>query len=732
MRILIEGSIEGTYSLSLVNRLFGKALISLGHEVYFIEPDAKKKDLIWLQSYEPELFERYLERHEILDYRFDIHSKNHYPLTSGNLVGRLNAIHCFGWEESILPEHLAFEMEGFDLLTFMSTFSLASAQNCGVTPRKIVIGLGLDHLPKPNVLPERLNRQKGKPFTFLHISSGLKRKGMEKGLRAFVEEFDSDDVRLIIKTYPNVTNEIPKLIKALQGNPILDRIEIDERLLSAQEITSMIDEADAMYLPSLGEGFLLPAAEAMLRGTITVTSTCGGNTDFCNEDTCILIPTSPKQNQSHVGRRSALWFESEVEHLRSALRRAVDMPEITRRRMINAACEHVKEFTWARTATSFVAAAQYALAGSQCAFRNAPEAVILLSTFEQRCGIATYSEQLVSAFLAKGIECVVYSEDIDNYLPHELERVKLHRLWRRTKESLLEAVKSLCFHHPMQPVIVQFHPAIIPWSVLPEICSLLKYAGHEVFVEVHSIVGIERPEDVPMIFKHVDHVIVHNDIDYLFLGEAGISRVLSLFIHPVPKFGMGEVVSAVPSRPKLATFGLCGRHKRLEIVLKIVDELRARGRVVGAEIISSVDITDVDSIRYAHDLYQLRRLLGLQDEVSLTTSFLPMRTIESILKSSSLAIFPYSDVAEGASGAVRVALGSGIPLLTSTSPIFDDLHSLHCRHSFEDIAQITGKIEDYLFNETTRITVLCRQSKFAENASWSNHVTRLMDLLTER
>jgi glycosyltransferase involved in cell wall biosynthesis len=85
-----------------------------------------------------------------------------------------------------------------------------------------------------------------------------------------------------------------------------------------------------MVLPTRGEGFNLPAAEAMAAGVAVIVSEIGGHADFCTPQTARLIRCGVEPAQSHLAAPGALWAVPDEADLVSALREATAGPDYLR------------------------------------------------------------------------------------------------------------------------------------------------------------------------------------------------------------------------------------------------------------------------------------------------------------------------------------------------------------------------------------------------------------------
>ncbi|MGQ9621675.1 MAG: glycosyltransferase [Bacteroidales bacterium] len=139
---------------------------------------------------------------------------NHYPFIALNQNADLK-LALFFWEESIVPEEtIKLLNNNFDGIIVSSRFVKKVLIDCGTVIPISIVPLGVDHLVQPQE-GHRIRRKKR--FRFLHVSSCFPRKGVDVLMRTFVETFSAKDpVELVIKTFPNIHNDIEVQLKALR------------------------------------------------------------------------------------------------------------------------------------------------------------------------------------------------------------------------------------------------------------------------------------------------------------------------------------------------------------------------------------------------------------------------------------------------------------------------------------------------------------------------------------
>jgi len=172
----------------------------------------------------------------------------------------------------------------------------------GIHPEIRVMPLGVD--------PQRYVAANNKPmnfgmslrgFKFLSVFRWSPRKGYDILLKAFMEEFSSEeDVSLLLVSRPvSVVEELGEkqivdgfnTIKVSINKPEseLPHIALYNKPISERDMPKMYSLGDAFVLISRGEGFGLPYCEAAAAGLPVIASNCSGHSDYLKEDNSFLV-----------------------------------------------------------------------------------------------------------------------------------------------------------------------------------------------------------------------------------------------------------------------------------------------------------------------------------------------------------------------------------------------------------------------------------------------------------
>ena len=317
------GHLQGHYSLAIVNRALALALqqrhpgsVTLYH--YHGQPAPPPDDLPQAQA---AALRPLLRAHPLPGgSRHTIHLVGHYPLLAMERGPGLNLL-LFFWEEGRVPaEMVAALQRDYHAVLVASRFVKKALRDSGCRLPICVIPLGVDHLIDPVAPLAPLPSTR--PLRLLHLSSAFERKGVDLLLAAYHEAFTADhDVELYIKTFPNPHNRLPQqLAAARRGHRRPPRVMVDQQPLDDHALLALYRSCHALLLPTRGEGFNLPAAEALALGLPLLVTGHGGHSDFAAQDNARLIRYRLAPARSHLSTPDSHWIEPDRDHLVEQMR----------------------------------------------------------------------------------------------------------------------------------------------------------------------------------------------------------------------------------------------------------------------------------------------------------------------------------------------------------------------------------------------------------------------------
>jgi len=732
MRWRLEGPFDSSYSLALVNRELARALHALGHDVTLHStegPGDFEASADFLRA-NPDLAAMHAGAAREDLRALDVQGRNLYPPRVSGMAAPSRLLVQYAWEETGLPAPWvsAFNrhLQG---ITCTSEHVHKVLRDNGVEVPIAVVGNGIDHWER--VQADRSAAFPGKAFRFLHVSSCFPRKGVDVLLAAWGEAFSAfDDVTLLIKTFANPHNTIHEQIEALsRANPRFPDVQVIEDDLDDARLKALYEHCHVLVAPSRAEGFGLPLAEAMLSGLPVIATGWSGQLDFCAADSAWLVDYRFAPAESHFRLFGSVWAEPERHSLVQALRAAHAAPASERLRRAERGREALRaHWRWADVAARSVQAVR---AWRRAQPRRAPR-IGWVSTWNTRCGIATYSRHLTEAL---GVPVSVLA-------PHaaSLERTDepfVRRCWRteRADPDLLELDTALVAEG-IDMVVLQFSHGFFRTSVLAGFIQRQFDNGRAVVVALHATVDPAalarndpdwRLETLAPALARCDRVVVHAVDDLNRLKSLGLVENVALLPHPLwrqsparsspPRTAAGpsvpDVPGAAPRPPLIATFGFCLPHKGLFEVLDAAIALHQEGFPVRLRMLNA-EFPGPAPAEFACQLRRRVEQAAAVIDVEFEQGFLTDAEVDSRLGDADLVVFAYQDTQESASGAVRHALAARRPVLVTPIAIFDDLGDAVHRSGGTDARSLAAAIRSVLGPQAAQ----AREAVEAQAARW--------------
>ena len=249
------------------------------------------------------------------------------------------------YETDSVPAQWVARLNKMDEVWVPTHFHIDSFSQSGVDPLKLfVVPEAVDgNVYAPSSSPDDVQHVPWDPardrsmcdfkFSFLSVFKWESRKGWDVLLEAFFREFRHDEcVRLVIKTqhfYTEFDASIKdfaitysrKHFQGLDKGP-LPELHVIERRLPYDRMPSLYRSADAFVLPSRGEGWGRPVAEAMATGLPTIATNWSGMTEYLNERNGFPIPVVRITSASDAPQGHSRAEPSLIE-LRRIMRRVV-------------------------------------------------------------------------------------------------------------------------------------------------------------------------------------------------------------------------------------------------------------------------------------------------------------------------------------------------------------------------------------------------------------------------
>ncbi len=734
LAFLIDGPFDTSYSLALVNREGARALErrhpgSVGLD-FLGRPENHSRLTLGALERHPDLAELFRRAEKIPAVQTVLW--NSYPPYVSGRPGLVSVLHSYGWEETGYPqEYIARFLQALDGITVMSRSVRKILIDNGVPLPIHVSGLGVDHITRVTSIP--YDGDLGHGFRFLYISSGFPRKGLDILLDAYGRAFTGfDDVTLVIKTFPNPHNRIHDLVRAFREQHVNPpRIVIIDADLPDGVIRDLYRRCHAFVAPTRGEGFGLPMAEAMLEGLPVIVTEGSGQADFCTPQTAWCVPARWAYARSHLSRPGSLWLEPDPEVLAETMRTvATASPEELRPRR-DAAKRFVEtHFTWDRWAERTEQAVQFFQTPQP--WRRRPIPLVWVSTWGGRCGIARYSQYLLTPMLSRpgAVHATVLAPSWESPLVPDPPFV------RRCPQGpeVLESVVAGAEKAEAAVVVIQYHPAFFGANRLLALVEALSNRGILVWITFHALhyVVKELREGAAML-KKAARLAVHTLEDMNFFRELGLDEITVLWPHGLPQCPPQPLDTAkrrfgLEHYTVLATFGFLMPHKGVLQLLQAFQKLQRRFSDLFL-VLATSKYPREDSDRHAEEVRRAIQHMGLQQRTLFLTDFLEEEAALALLQAADLVVYPYQHTMESSSAAVRFGIAAGRPTACTPLRIFDDVASVVHTLPGTDPEALAHGIGELLADPRKRASLQEAQDRWITHNAWPAVADRMERVL---
>ncbi len=348
----------------------------------------------------------------------------------------------------------------------------------------------------------------------------------------------------------------------------------------------------------------------------------------------------------------------------------------------------------------------------------------LVGNWKMRCGISTYAENLWPEIVKHVGDYKLFIEENIGESTGPLNQMgteiiaddKISVCWKRGK-SLQRLVNEINVYDP-DIVFIQHEFGL--WSSASYWLSLMsQLSEYRVIVTMHSIF---HHKDKTICEAAMPEIISHLQGGYDVLKyEKKIPSKVHVIPHGCYLYTGEKLWNFYKSNHTFITQGFGFKYKQFEYCINAVAILKEKySDVFFTALFSESEYNKIEHQIYYNELLDLVNELGVQENVALIKGYQSDETINSYLNTNKVSVFPYGSNPEhevfGASGAARLAMSKGIPVISSSVNHFSDLPTIKA-DSPEKIAEEL----DRLFSDKKNIeNQLQKQMEYLTENSWEN------------
>lgn len=367
--------------------------------------------------------------------------------------------------------------------------------------------------------------------------------------------------------------------------------------------------------------------------------------------------------------------------------------------------------------------------------KKLPGILFITSYPPRKCGIATYSQDLISELNIKFDQsfnikiCSLESESEKHIYSNEIEYV----LDTDYPNAIIRFSKTINEDESIQMVLVQHEFGFFAKKE-DKFRYFLKALTKPVVIVFHTV--LPNPDEalklnVKEIANATESIIVMTKTSFkILVKDYGIDAekitVIPHGTHLVPRLDKNVLKKKynLSGKEVLSTFGLLSSGKSIETTLNALPGIVAKNPDVIFLIIGKThpSVVKQEGEKYRQFLKAKVEELHLQQHVKFINHFLPLPELLEYLQLSDIYLFTSKDRNQAVSGTFSYAISCGCPVISTPIP-----HALEVLQNdagiifdFEDSKQLTEDVNKLLKDENTSIRMSTNGLQKMAPTAWEN------------
>ena len=382
-----------------------------------------------------------------------------------------------------------------------------------------------------------------------------------------------------------------------------------------------------------------------------------GQLDFCTPETAWLVDYTFTNAETHFGLFNSVWAEPNQQHLAELMREVYELPPQARTEKPKRGRELLlQKFKWTDIAQRLVDSARLF---AKPRLPKEPK-IGWITTWNTKCGIATYSKHLINAMPQRVTVLAAHTE-----VQTEQDSSNVSRCWHAGEVDLLEDLSQAIEKNTLDTVVIQFNYGFFNFEHFSRFLETQISQGRTIILMLHATTDPvhapqKRLEKLVPVLKKCNRLLVHAPGDLNRLKAHGLVDNVTLFPHGVLDW-VPATTKKLQNNFTIASYGFFLPHKGLFELIDAVKLLVDSGQNIKLKMINA-EYPIPESAEMVKQARAKVIKLGMEPYVEIVSDFLPDEESLLHLSSADLIVFPYQETGESSSAAVRYGLASGKPV----------------------------------------------------------------------
>jgi glycosyltransferase involved in cell wall biosynthesis len=328
--------------------------------------------------------------------------------------------------------------------------------------------------------------------------------------------------------------------------------------------------------------------------------------------------------------------------------------------------------------------------------------IAMISTWAQKCGIASYSANLAPAIAAQGHEVYIVRVPFYGYKSYEL-------LYNSVIENTPRNVDIIHVQHEYG--IYQQHE--------PNLYAALKLLKKPVVTTMHAVGNVTFDEHIS---KGSNQLITHNEYCHSKLEFPSTIIPHGCAVNtPADAVESKKKYGIPPEAPIIGYLGYISPYKGIDVLVEAIKHIPNVALMIAGGSHGAQD---------SEYMVQLKEktLHDLQGRC-VWTGYVPEKYLKYAYGAMDILVYPSRYATE--SGALLTAMGYGRVILASNLPPFKEKEKLGALATYDNASQLEEAIKTLIHNKKQRATIKDYALAYCQENSWENVAERHIKLYQE-
>jgi glycosyltransferase involved in cell wall biosynthesis len=576
------------------------------------------------------------------------------------------------------------------------------------------VGLTLPVVDIPHLLPgmkpsDWQTADTGSAGDLLHVCGDPWRDGTDLAISAFATVHrQRPSLRLRIAVFPQHRESVARLLQSLAADDPVRLACSVQVIARIEEALQLLPSTQVLLAPRRIPGLSPTTDAAILAGIPVLLTGCPSSRHYQDGGPSTPLDYSLIDCPDRQVPQPCVMMETTRTELAAAILQAASQPQDPEARQLAHARIAFHAHRRARQAAATIARLPRILAA-----RAIPDHIDIgiISTWNARCGIASYCEALVESF---PVPARVYGHFVER--PERPDGANVRRCWFNDSEDSLETLFGAIVADRPKALIVQFNYGLFHFEHLNRLLLRLMDLGITVFMIMHSTTDhpgnpAKQLSLMQPALARISRILVHSAADANRLKAIGFVQNVRILRHGVKRPSPQAVSYRKEGAFVLATYGFFLPNKGLlEMIeafrLMAMRDASLRLLMINAEYPASVSAELIAAAR------ERIASSGVGERITLIADYLSNEESMGYLQQADVLVFPYQETGESSSAAVRMGLASTRPVLVTPLEIFSDVEAVVTRlpgTSPEQIAEGTMAMVEALRQATPKVAPIAHR-----------------------